>query len=92
MNAPILVVDDNADNLKLLVFLLTRRGYRVETAVDALASRGFRDVTMSAHVRNVFRKRSPVALATWLNGGGIFPPTDEDPKGRMLRLTLEWRL
>jgi len=35
MNAPILVVDDNADNLKLLVFLLTRRGYRVETAVDA---------------------------------------------------------
>lgn len=58
----------------------------------ALAWRGFRDVTLSAHVRNVFRKRSPVALATWLNGGGIFPPTDEDPKGRMLRLTLEWRL
>jgi hypothetical protein len=40
----------------------------------------------------VFRKRSPIALAPWLNGGGIFPPTDEDPKGRMLRLTLEWRL
>jgi hypothetical protein len=43
-------------------------------------------------VRNVFRKRAPVALAPWLNGGGIFPPTDEDPKGRMLRLTLEWRM
>ncbi len=35
MNEPILVVDDNADNLKLMVFLLRKHGYRVETAVDA---------------------------------------------------------
>jgi iron complex outermembrane recepter protein len=58
----------------------------------ALAWRGLGNLTLAAHVRNVFRKRSPIALAPWLNGGGIFPPTDEDPKGRMLRLTLEWRL
>ncbi|MFO1341079.1 MAG: TonB-dependent receptor [Burkholderiaceae bacterium] len=58
----------------------------------ALAWRGFGGATVSAHLRNVFRKRAPIALAGWLDGGGIFPPTDEDPKGRMLRLTLEWRL
>lgn len=58
----------------------------------ALAWRGFGGVTVAAHLRNVFRKRSPFSMAGWLNGGGIFPPTDEDPKGRMLRLTLEWRL
>ena len=57
-----------------------------------VAWRGPGNVTLAAHVRNVFRKRAPVALAPWLNGGGIFPPTDEDPKGRMLRLTLEWRM
>ena len=58
----------------------------------ALAWRGPGIVTLAAHVRNVFRKRAPFALAPWLNGGGLFPPTDEDPKGRMLRLTLEWRM
>lgn len=58
----------------------------------ALAWQGWGGVTITAHVRNVFRKRTPIALAPWLNGGGIFPPTDEDPKGRMLRLTLEWRM
>ncbi len=31
----ILVVDDNALNLKLVRFLLVKRGYRVRTAVDA---------------------------------------------------------
>ena len=31
----ILVVDDNAMNLKLVRFLLTKRGYRVCTAMDA---------------------------------------------------------
>jgi CheY-like chemotaxis protein len=35
MNEPILVVDDNPDNLKLLVFLLRKNGYRVETAASA---------------------------------------------------------
>ena len=35
MNEPILVVDDNPDNLKLLVFLLRKNGYRVETATSA---------------------------------------------------------
>lgn len=35
MNEPVLVVDDNVDNLKLMVFLLRKHGYRVETAVDA---------------------------------------------------------
>jgi iron complex outermembrane recepter protein len=58
----------------------------------ALAYRSPAGVTVSAHLRNVFRKRYPIALASWLRGGGLFPPTDEDPKGRMLRLTLEWRM
>lgn len=57
----------------------------------ALAWRGADQLTLAAHVRNVFRKRIPFAMAPWLNGGGIFPPVDEDAKGRMLRLTLEWR-
>jgi len=35
VNEPVLVVDDNVDNLKLMVFLLRKHGYRVETAVDA---------------------------------------------------------
>lgn len=32
---PILIVDDNASNLKLLRFLLTAKGYDVHTAVNA---------------------------------------------------------
>lgn len=35
MNEPILVVDDNPDNVKLLVFLLRKHGYQVETAASA---------------------------------------------------------
>ncbi|MBK6853647.1 MAG: TonB-dependent receptor [Burkholderiales bacterium] len=58
----------------------------------ALTYSGLGDVTVSAHLRNVFRARYPIPMAAWLNGGGIFPPTDEDPKGRMLRVTLEWHL
>lgn len=58
----------------------------------ALAWRATGKLTLSAHLRNVFGKRQPIALAPWLNGGGLFPPTDEDPKGRQLRVTLEWRM
>ena len=32
---PILIVDDNASNLKLLVFILSGRGYEVRTAASA---------------------------------------------------------
>jgi CheY-like chemotaxis protein len=35
MSAPILIVDDNPDNLKLLRFVLVKRGYDICTAVDA---------------------------------------------------------
>lgn len=31
----LLIVDDNPDNLKLMVFVLTRAGHQVRTAVDA---------------------------------------------------------
>ena len=34
--APILIVDDNASNTKLLAFLLTSKGYQVRTAASAL--------------------------------------------------------
>jgi CheY-like chemotaxis protein len=33
--APILIVDDNASNTKLLAFLLTSKGYEVRTAASA---------------------------------------------------------
>lgn len=33
--APILIVDDNASNTKLLAFLLTAKGYEVRTAASA---------------------------------------------------------
>ena len=33
--APILIVDDNASNTKLLAFLLTSKGYQVRTAASA---------------------------------------------------------
>lgn len=36
MNEPVLIVDDNASNQKLLAFLLARRGYEVRTADSAL--------------------------------------------------------
>jgi two-component system, cell cycle response regulator DivK len=35
MGTPILVVDDNPANAKMLSFLLTRNGYEVRTAADA---------------------------------------------------------
>jgi CheY-like chemotaxis protein len=35
---PILVVDDNAMNLKLVEYVLTARGYDVRTAIDAAAA------------------------------------------------------
>lgn len=35
MTEPILIVDDNPDNLKLVVFLLKKHGFSVRTASDA---------------------------------------------------------
>lgn len=35
MTGPVLIVDDNPDNLKLLVFLLNKHGHQVKTAMDA---------------------------------------------------------
>lgn len=35
MTGPVLIVDDNPDNLKLLVFLLNKHGHHVKTAMDA---------------------------------------------------------
>lgn len=47
-------------------------------------------VTISAALYNMFAKPVPIGLATWLGGSGILPPTAEDGKGRMLRLSLTW--
>ncbi len=38
MGAPILVVDDNATNLKLIAYLVRAHGYDVHTAADAEAA------------------------------------------------------
>lgn len=35
MSAPILIVDDNPDNLKLLKYLLVKHGYDVHAVIDA---------------------------------------------------------
>ena len=37
--APILIVDDNASNTKLLAFLLAAKGYQVRTAASAPEAR-----------------------------------------------------
>ena len=50
---------------------------------------GIKGVKLSAQVYNLFNQRAPMAVASWLNGGGILPPSSEDPKGRMLRLGVE---
>jgi CheY-like chemotaxis protein len=41
--APILIVDDNASNTKLLAFLLTSKGYVVRTAASATEALGVLD-------------------------------------------------
>jgi iron complex outermembrane receptor protein len=46
-------------------------------------------VKLHAQVYNVFNLRAPIAVASWLNGGGILPPSSEDPKGRMLGVGVE---
>lgn len=46
-------------------------------------------VQLTAQLYNVFNTRVPIAIASWLGSGGITPPTGEDAKGRMLRLSME---
>lgn len=43
------------------------------------------------NIQNVLGTRTPVGVAGWLNGGGILPPTADDPRGRVMRLSVEWR-
>jgi iron complex outermembrane recepter protein len=57
-----------------------------------LTFKGWRTASMSATVGNVFRRRAPTGLAAFVNSGGVVPPTDEDARGRMLRLALELRM
>lgn len=57
----------------------------------ALSVKANADLTLNAHIHNLFNLRAPYGLASWLNGGGILPPTGEEAKGRMLKLTLEQR-
>lgn len=44
---------------------------------------------LNLQVHNLFNRRMPVVWANW---NGISPPQDEDARGRMLRVTLTWRL
>lgn len=46
---------------------------------------------LAAQVQNLLDSRMPVDAAAWLRSGGIVPPATDNAKGRMLRLTLEWR-
>lgn len=49
-------------------------------------------LNVNLHIANVFNRQAPVAWASWLNGAAVLPPTTDDARGRLLRLTLEWRL
>lgn len=57
----------------------------------AVEYRPTRALTVSASVYNLFKRQKGIAVASWLNAGGILPPSDEDPMGRMLRVTMEYR-
>lgn len=51
-----------------------------------------RSANLSATVWNAFRSRVPTGMAAFVNSGGVTPPTDEDARGRMLRVTLDVRM
>lgn len=57
-----------------------------------LAWRPAESFNARAQVRNLFNRYEPTTLANWLDTGGILPPNYDDPKRRMLRVTLEWRM
>ncbi len=59
---------------------------RYDYGLNVTARKG---LLFSAQLYNVFNTRVPIAVASWLSGGGILPPTSEDAKGRMLRLSME---
>ena len=57
-----------------------------------LSYTGIKNLTISAHVRNLFNRRPPLDLRNLdSNGGGVIPQTREDVMGRVLRLTLEYK-
>lgn len=53
---------------------------------------GLKQLTLGVSIDNVSGAPAPKGAASWLNGGGIFPPSSDDARGRMLRLTVEWRV
>lgn len=55
----------------------------------ALEYKPLKGVKLQAQVYNVFNLRTPFGVASWLNNGGILPPTIDDAIGRKLRLGLE---
>ena len=70
---PILIVDDNATNLKLVTYILTGQGYDVNTATDIeSASRAIHDPTSATrtHGLAVARRRRPRVDAAPQGGPG----------------------
>lgn len=53
--------------------------------------RGWRDVRVGLRIRNLFERQVPVDVPHWRNLGSYVPPTDEDARGRMVAVQLEWR-
>lgn len=49
------------------------------------------DLNILVNIVNVFDLRAPYGVASWVNGGGIWPIHGEEARGRMLKLTVEQR-
>lgn len=53
---------------------------------------GFKNLTLSAFVRNITGKRPPIDLKGFnKDGGGIIPQSAEDVQGRSIRLAMEYK-
>lgn len=68
-------------------------GVKAYTRLDYnFAYTGFKNITISAFIRNLTGKRPPIDLKGFnRDGGGVIPQNSEDVEGRSLRLALEYK-
>ena len=61
-------------------------------AVTVTSNTGSRNLTIAAHVRNVFNRRPPIDYrAIDESGGGVIPQSINDVTGRVVRVTLSYK-
>lgn len=85
--------ENNLANPVQTVGAYTTVDTRVALALDSLGSAGLlRDATLALGVSNLFDKAPPfVNIAQSANGGGGFDPTQSNPVGRVISITLDKR-